>query len=207
MPVGEDVDPCDLPTCDGEGHDRHGLSLGCGHDSGGAVHQGEPGERSEAREGEGLLADGAGSAHGRGSVSAAVCPQDDVRVEQGEEVVEPAGPRGGHERLDHLALPGRVGIRNGPRPLDAAARAARELTGRGGGASGDRGDLVEGQGEHVVQHECEPLGGCQRVENDQQRESDRVAEHRLLLGIGHVQLTHARIRHMDVEWLLAASLP
>jgi hypothetical protein len=164
--VGEDVDSGDLSTCDGEGHDRHGLSLGRGHDPGGAVHQGEPGERSEAREGEGLLADGAGSAHERGSVRAAVGPQDDVRVEQREEVVEPAAPRGGHECLDDLALPGQVGIRNRPRTLDAAARAARRLTGRGGGASGDRGDLVEGQGEHVVQHECEPLGGRQRVEHD-----------------------------------------
>jgi len=43
------------------------------------------------------------------------------------------------------------------------------------------GDLVEGHGEHVVQHEREPLGGCQGVE-DHERETDRVGQQRLLLG-------------------------
>jgi hypothetical protein len=36
----------------------------------------------------------------------------------------------------------------------------------------DGSDLVEGDGEHVVQHEREPLGGSQHFEYHQQRGAD-----------------------------------
>ena len=36
-----------------------------------------------------------------------------------------------------------------------------------------------------MQHERDPLGGRERVEHHQQREPDRVREHRFLLGAGH----------------------
>lgn len=51
---------------------------------------------------------------------------------------------------------------------------------------------VEGEGEHVVQHEGEPLGGAQMFEHDQQRQPDRVGEQRLLLRVGAVRSTRAR---------------
>jgi hypothetical protein len=53
-------------------------------------------------------------------------------------------------------------------------------------AAGERSrDLIEGHGEHVMQHECDPLGGSQRFEYHEKRETDRVGQYRLVLGIGH----------------------
>jgi hypothetical protein len=43
--------------------------------------------------------------------------------------------------------------------------------------------LGERHREHVVQDEGEPLGGRERVEHDQQRQADRVGEHRLVLRV------------------------
>jgi hypothetical protein len=60
-----------------------------------------------------------------------------------------------------------VAVGNRRCSLHAAAGAAGELAGRGRGAPHDRGDLVEGNGEHIVQHEREPLGGVQRVQHDE----------------------------------------
>jgi hypothetical protein len=37
-------------------------------------------------------------------------------------------------------------------------------------------NLVEGHGEHVVQHEREPLGGGEGIEDHEERESDRVGQ-------------------------------
>jgi len=47
-----------------------------------------------------------------------------------------------------------------------------------------RRDLLEGHGEHVVQHEREPFGWAERVEHDLQRDPDRGCEQRLVFGIG-----------------------
>jgi len=71
-----------------------------------------------------------------------------------------------------------VGVGNPGRSLHPAACAARELPRGGRGALHDRCHLVEGHGEHVVQHEREPLGGGQRVEDDEQRQPDRVGQQR-----------------------------
>ena len=79
-----------------------------------------------------------------------------------------------------------VGVGERVLALDAAARAAGELAGRRRGAVEDPRDLVEGHGEHVVQHEREPLGRAQRLEHDEQREADRVGQQRLVLGVGAV---------------------
>jgi hypothetical protein len=54
--------------------------------------------------------------------------------------------------------------------------------------------LVEGHREQVVQHEREPLGGSERLQHHEQRETDRVGQERLLLGVdavGAVSLTSA----------------
>src|SRR2546427_482911 len=61
-------------------------------------------------------------------------------------------------------------------PSTSAARAAR-------GAPHDGSDLVEGQVEHVVQHERDPLGGSQRLEYHEQRETDRLGQERVVLGV------------------------
>ena len=96
---------------------------------------------------------------------------DDVWVEQREQRVEIALARGGQEGIDNFSLTGEVGVRNCGVTPDPAACAARELPGRGGGASHDASDLIEGQVEHVVQHECDPLRGGQCFEHHEQRET------------------------------------
>ncbi len=84
------------------------------------------------------------------------------------------------------------GRRRRPR-VDAAGRdpGPAQTRERGGGPgsqagvrrSGVRPTIVaispNGDREHVVQHEGEPLGGRQRLEHDQERQADRVGEHRL----------------------------
>ena len=67
--------------------------------------------------------------------------------------------------------------------LDSPTRAAGQHLGRDGAALDEGGDFGVGQREDVVQHECEPFGGRERVEHHQQREADRLTEHRLVCGI------------------------
>lgn len=105
---------------------------------------------------------------------ALVGAEDDVGVEDGEQRVEVAVSCGGEEGIDErrlaepICLTGRGGL------LYAGAGSACELTGRGGAALDDRGDLVERDREDVVQDEGNPLGRRERVEHDQEREPDRV---------------------------------
>ena len=113
----------------------------------------------------------------------AVGPEHDVGIEHGDERLEVATPRGGEERVDHLPLTGPVGVGHGG-ALHPATGPAGELARRLGGAAHDLGDLVEGHGEHVVQDEGQPLARRQRLEHDQQGETDGVGEERLVLGTG-----------------------
>ena len=84
--------------------------------------------------------------------------------------------RGREEGLDDLSLGVGIGVGDGVLGPHAPAGAARQLAGRLGGAVDDRRDLVEGHGEDVVEHEREPLGGAQRFEHHEQRETDRVGQ-------------------------------
>jgi hypothetical protein len=63
----------------------------------------------------------------------------------------------------------------------------------------------KGHGEHVVQHEREPLGRSQRLEHNEQREADRVDQLRFVLGVGLVA-AHQRIGHVHLQGLLAPGL-
>jgi hypothetical protein len=80
---------------------------------------------------------------------------------------------------------------------------AGELAGGGRRPAGGRGDVLERQAEHVVQHERHALGGIQRVEHDQQRQPDRVGQHRFLLWPG----IHGGCRVVRDEGPLVAGLP
>ena len=146
---------------------------------------GRPHERREVGERERLAGHGGGSPdqRRRRRAAAAVGAQHDLGVEHGHERVEVTAAGGGEEGVDHLALAGQVGVGRGRGALHPAPGPAGELAGRVRGAADDRGDLVEGHGEHVVQHEGEPLGRRQRVEHDEQREADRVGQQRLVLGV------------------------
>ncbi len=76
---------------------------------------------------------------------------------------------------------------------------ARQLARGDRRAADDRGDLVEGQGEHVVQHEGEPLGGGELFEHHEQREADGIGQERLVLGVGPVRAVHDRVGYVRVQ--------
>ena len=71
----------------------------------------------------------------------------------------------------------------GFRALEPAASAACQLARRVGRAVEDLGHLVEGDREHVVEHERDPLGRTQEVEHDEQRGADRLREHHFARGV------------------------
>jgi hypothetical protein len=89
---------------------------------------------------------------------------------------------------------------------DTAAGAAGELARRVGRALEYRGDLSEGDGEHVVQDEGESFGGGERLEHDQERQADRVGEQCLVLGVGALGGVDDRVWDARVQGLLAAGL-
>jgi hypothetical protein len=81
-------------------------------------------------------------------------------------------------------------------------RARLALPNRGRRAPEDGSDLVEGHGEHVVQHEGDPLGRSQRVEDHQEREADRVGEQGFVLGVGRVLGARGRFWQLLAERVL-----
>ena len=111
----------------------------------------------------------------------------------------------GQKRVDYFPLPGEIGIGNRCRPVYAAARAARELSRGHFGPPHDGSNLVERHGEHVVQHEGEPLGGLQLFEYDEQRETYRFGQQHLALRIASLAL-RGRLRRSLVLGLLAARI-
>jgi hypothetical protein len=71
------------------------------------------------------------------------------------------------------------------------------------GAIDDRRDLVEGHSEHVVQHEREPLGRAQRLEDNEQGETHRVGQQSLVPRVRPVGAVDDQVGHVDADRLLA----
>ena len=86
--------------------------------------------------------------------------------------------------------------------MHSPAGAAGQLPRGVGRAPHDGSDLIEGHGEHVVQHEGQPLGGSQGLQHHQQRETDRVGQERFLLGVAAIRTTRGPLRHMRIQRLL-----
>jgi hypothetical protein len=85
--------------------------------------------------------------------------------------------------------------------LYTAACAAREHLGRVRRAAYDGGDLVEGNREHVVQHERDPLGRGERFEHHEQSETDRVGQQRFALWVGPIRAAHDRLGQVRARGL------
>jgi hypothetical protein len=94
-----------------------------------------------------------------------VGPHYDVRVEQRQQRVEVAAAGRGEEGIDDLSLMGEVQLRIVGPVLDPTPGTTRQLSCRVRGSPHDLADLVEGDGEDVVQHEGDALGGRQKVEH------------------------------------------
>src|SRR5215218_3433740 len=92
-----------------------------------------------------------------GPPCAKVGAQDDVGMEKVDEAVELAPSGCPEEGVDHFTLTSEIGV--GSRnlgALDAAACPAGELSRRLRRSPDHRSDLLEGQLEHIVEHEREP---------------------------------------------------
>ncbi len=117
-----------------------------------------------------------------------------------------AAASGGEKGLDDLALRLHVRVGGGVPSADPPARAARELPRRRRRAADDRGDVIEGHAEQIVQHECEPLRGREVLEHDEQREPYRVGQDGLLLRIHGVRTTGDRLDGLLGQGLFAPRL-
>ena len=111
--------------------------------------------------------------------------------------------RRGEEGVDHFPLADDIGV--GGMDIGSAYPApgpASELPRRGRGTPHHGGDLVEGQVEHVVQDERQPLRGGQRVQHHVQRQPDRVGQQRLILGGRPVRAADDRVGNVHAHGLL-----
>ena len=93
--------------------------------------------------------------------------------------------RGRRRRTRRRPRAGGRGRRRAPGPAPCTRRRARLASCRAaaGDALDHRRDLLERHGEHVVQHERQPLGRRQRLQHHQQRQPDRVGQQRLVLRV------------------------
>src|SRR5829696_470094 len=175
--VGEDVDLDDLAARDREAHYRKRPSTLKHDGSCGSVNARRSYEGGEPREDERLLSHVLRTAHlprCARRYATAVGSEHDVRVEHRDERFKVPVSCGSEEGVYDFSLAGEIGVRNIGRSLHAAACAARELPCCGRRAPHDESDLLKGHSEHVVQHERKPLGGSERFEYHEQRETDRV---------------------------------
>ena len=125
-------------------------------------------------------------------------------IEDAHKGIEIASARGGEEGVDDPTLNGEVGVGVRRALLDPTARSAGQLPGRGRGAANDLGDLVERDGEDVVEDERQALGRGQRLEDDQQREPDRIGEDGVAFGALLEIGAHDRLRQPAPRVVLAS---
>jgi hypothetical protein len=137
---------------------------------------------------------------------AALSARNDVWVERREQRIEVTAARGSEEGIDNFSLAGEIGVGNRGHSLHPAAGAAGELSCCARRAPHDGSKLVKRHGEHVVQHERHPLGGSQRLEHHEQRQTDRVGQQRFLLRVDPVLAAPDRLGHVRVQGLLSMQL-
>ena len=87
------------------------------------------------------------------------------------------------------------------RPRLASCRAAA------GERPDDGGDLLEGDGEQVVQHEGQALRRAEGVEHHEERKAHRVREDGLVLGVGNGRRPDARLEHAVAQRVLPPGRP
>ena len=92
-------------------------------------------------------------------------------------------------------------------PAPCTRRRARLASCRALSASAPISDLVEGDGKHVVQDERQPLGWLQHLQNDEQRQADRVGQQRFLFGIDSIRANSRSRQFRRVQRLLPSRFP
>ena len=160
--IGNCIDLNDLAISDGEAHDGKGLPTYGDHDPGRSIHQRRVQLRSwERATNEGLLGNGRWTMNHlgcRGPPAAKIGAQYNIGIQDCDQRIEIATPGCAKEGVDHLALPSKIRIRS--RYLDALDTSpcpAGELSGRRRRSIDHGSDFIEGQPEHVMEHERKPL--------------------------------------------------
>ena len=126
---------------------------------------------------------------------AEIAAQRHVGVQNGDQPIQVAGTSGGEESVDDGVLGHQVGVRAGRGLLNALPCPAGQFAGGLRRPLDDRRDLVERDREHVVQDERQSFGRCQGVQNHEQRQSHRIGQHRLMLGIDVADPVDDGVRH------------
>ena len=128
------------------------------------------------------------------------------RIQDGDQRFEVAALDGREKCVDHAALLPQDRVRCRRPDLDTPTGATRELACGGDRAIHDRRDLLEGHPKHIVQHERESFRRLQFLENDEERQTDRVGEHTIRFGSFGPASERAddRIRHMNFKRILPA---
>src|SRR5690242_8565746 len=117
--------------------------------------------------------------------------QLDIGSEKTQQRLEITAARRIEIRARDFPLPAAVARR---RPAvfatDASSRATRELSCRLWRTAKNGSDIVERKIEHVVQHERYTLSRLESLQDDEQRDSDRVREHGFTLRIEAIVVHH-----------------
>src|SRR5581483_7206396 len=108
--VSEDVDPGDPSAANGEPGDGERAPVAEADGARGAVDQRGPHVEAELAERHGAPGDGLRALDDASDTRPAVCPEDDLRVEDCDQPFEVSLAGGGHEGVDHLALCRQVGV-------------------------------------------------------------------------------------------------
>lgn len=98
----------------------------------------------------------------------------------------------------------RIGYLTLDEALVSETDAVLVTAGGGGGAVHDPRDLVEGDGEHVVEDEGEPLGGSQGLQDDEQGETDGLGDLRRVFGVGGAGYPDDGVGDVVLQRVLAA---
>ena len=157
--VDEEVELDDPALVDREGADRERDAPPVRDDAGRAVDERlSDGEPRLAKDGR-LAGDVGRATDDARPASAPVGAKDDVGGEDRDERIEVAPVRGRQEGVHDPPLGAEVGVSRRRTASDPLACPARKLTGGLRRPIDDRRDLFEGNGEHVVEHESQTLGG------------------------------------------------
>jgi hypothetical protein len=108
---------------------------------------------------------------------------DHVGRQHRQQSVDIAGPRCCEERLDHRPLADQIPFRDNGFAAHPPSRPAGQFLSRHRRTLDDRGDLVERHREQIVQHERDPLGGTQPVQQNKEGKSDGIGELGLTLRV------------------------
>ena len=112
----------------------------------------------------------------------AIGPQDDCGIEDADQRFNVAGLSCREKCVDDPALGPQVGVRGRRLPWTPGG-AARELARGDDRALHDRRDLLEAHPKRIVQHECQPFRRLQLLEDNEQRQTDRIGEHGVSLAL------------------------